>query len=525
MKHRCITIPGLLFLLVAYSPQSFAARKRTPKKVTATNTGSENSGKKQKAARSKKKQSAPIPVRPQAEIPAVTEASSVWQGCLGSDDLPDLASRLGMEESSLNSVLNEEGVLATEGQPCVRYVAATGGENGVASATFLRPESKEDKSPVLAVRKTTEGIVVTPGACDCPEASRRTLILPAADVSNPSSDVMGSLPKSARWQLTVLVPQMIQRVGAKQASAEAPSQDAVFMPAVNDTSAHAVRSREASFEQSAPDFLVRVIVESHHDAEPEHLQSVELIDFNTNVRMDGAWWLEREGRPGVFIGMDGLAYERGLWLSPVKYSYTSRGVGPAVTTFRSRIKLPKFLGGKGKEEKAEKPKTEVRQVKIRGLHLGLDMLAPKGYEVHAVSNATVAFSGRQGGYGNLIILDHGMGYQTYYAHLSRIEPGVKPGAKVVAGEVIGLVGSTGRSTAPHLHFETRKDKVYLDPVDDTRQLEFWVLSADDQERLAMQLLTPAMAAARDDASAASQPQSTAPLSAAGNSGDSFSAIP
>ncbi|MEQ1884840.1 MAG: M23 family metallopeptidase [Bryobacteraceae bacterium] len=522
MMHRSVTIPGLLFLVVACSPDVFAARKRTPKKEPSPAATSEVSGKKQKTARNKKKPAPPIRVRPQAEIPAVTESASVWQGCLGSDDLPRLAEQLGMEQSSLNSVLNQEGVLVTEGQPCVRYVAATGGENGVASATFERPEKRDDKSAVVAVRKTADGIVVTPGACDCHEASRRTLLLPAAELSNSSSDVMASLPKSARWQLSVLVPQMIQRADAKQTSPEAVSPDAVFIPAVNDTSAHAVRSREASFEQSAPDYLVRVIVESHHDADPEHLQSVELLDFNTNVRVDGAWWLEREGRPGVFIGMDGLSYERGLWLSPVKYSYTSRGVGPAVTTFRNRIKLPKFLGGKGKQEK---PKTEVRSVKVRGLHLGLDMLAPKGYEVHAVTDATVAFSGRQGGYGNLIILDHGMGYQTYYAHLSKIEVGIKPGAKVVAGEVIGLVGSTGRSTAPHLHFETRKDKVYLDPVDDSRQLEFWLLSADDQERLAMQLLTPSLSSANGESGGANQPQGLAPAAAAGDNGGSFSPVP
>jgi hypothetical protein len=60
------------------------------------------------------------------------------------------------------------------------------------------------------------------------------------------------------------------------------------------------------------------------------------------------------------------------------------------------------------------------------------------------------------------------------------------------------VGSTGHSTAPHLHFETRKDTKYLDPFDSTRQWDFWLLTPDDQERLAMELLAPPVTMAEDE---------------------------
>jgi murein DD-endopeptidase MepM/ murein hydrolase activator NlpD len=143
------------------------------------------------------------------------------------------------------------------------------------------------------------------------------------------------------------------------------------------------------------------------------------------------------------------------------------------------------------------PATVVRTYVARGYHLGVDMLAAKGVEVHAVGDARVSFAGRLGGFGNLIILDHGRGYQTYYAHLSKIEKGIKVSAKVAGGEVIGLVGSTGHSTAPHLHFETRKDAKYIDPFDETRQLGFWLLTADDQEKLAMELLAAGPTVVRD----------------------------
>jgi murein DD-endopeptidase MepM/ murein hydrolase activator NlpD len=132
------------------------------------------------------------------------------------------------------------------------------------------------------------------------------------------------------------------------------------------------------------------------------------------------------------------------------------------------------------------------------------MTAPKGTEVHAVGDANVSFVGRRSGFGNLIILDHGRGYQTYYAHLSKVQKGIKAGVRIARGDVIGLVGSTGRSTAPHLHFETRKDSRYLDPFDETRQLAFWLLTADEQERLAMQLFSSASVVADEDLAARQQ---------------------
>ena len=124
-------------------------------------------------------------------------------------------------------------------------------------------------------------------------------------------------------------------------------------------------------------------------------------------------------------------------------------------------------------------------------HYGVDMTAPKGTDVHAVADGVVKFTGRNGAFGNLIIVDHGHGYTTYYAHLSKILPEIKPGVHVPRGELIGLVGSTGRSTAPHLHFEVRQNNKYIDPLDGTHQLDFWLLSSDDQVQLAKQILAPA----------------------------------
>lgn len=88
-------------------------------------------------------------------------------------------------------------------------------------------------------------------------------------------------------------------------------------------------------------------------------------------------------------------------------------------------------------------------------HTGVDFGAPTGTRVKATGDATVAFAGRKGGYGNLVILRHHNGFETYYAHLSAFASGIRPGRTVAQGQVIAYVGSTGASTGPHLHYEVR----------------------------------------------------------------------
>ncbi|WP_075214616.1 M23 family metallopeptidase [Mongoliimonas terrestris] len=95
-------------------------------------------------------------------------------------------------------------------------------------------------------------------------------------------------------------------------------------------------------------------------------------------------------------------------------------------------------------------------------HAGIDFRAPTGRPVTATAAGRVINAGRNGGYGNLIEIDHGKGLTTRYAHLSRID--VKVGERVARGQVVGRVGSTGRSTGPHLHYETRVDGTAVNPL-------------------------------------------------------------
>lgn len=97
----------------------------------------------------------------------------------------------------------------------------------------------------------------------------------------------------------------------------------------------------------------------------------------------------------------------------------------------------------------------------RVMHQGLDIAAPHGKEVFSPSDGTVVFAGLEGGYGNVIVIDHGYGIKTRYGHLAKIL--VKSGAKVKRGEKIAAVGNTGRSTGPHLHYEVRVNGIPQNP--------------------------------------------------------------
>lgn len=94
-------------------------------------------------------------------------------------------------------------------------------------------------------------------------------------------------------------------------------------------------------------------------------------------------------------------------------------------------------------------------------HTGLDIATSTGTPIAAAASGTVTFSGYKGSYGNMIVISHGNGVQTYYGHCSKLY--VSAGAQVSQGEIIGAVGSTGNSTGPHLHLEVRVNGVAYNP--------------------------------------------------------------
>lgn len=97
-------------------------------------------------------------------------------------------------------------------------------------------------------------------------------------------------------------------------------------------------------------------------------------------------------------------------------------------------------------------------------HNGVDFAAPTGTPIWASAAGTVTYAGMRGSYGNVVVLRHTQGLETWHAHMHRIERGIRPGVRVRQGQVIGYVGTTGMSTGPHLHYELRRNGTPIDPL-------------------------------------------------------------
>lgn len=116
--------------------------------------------------------------------------------------------------------------------------------------------------------------------------------------------------------------------------------------------------------------------------------------------------------------------------------------------------------------------------KTRKMHTGMDFTASIGTEIYATGDGVVKEIKNDGGYGNHVVITHGYGYQTLYAHMSRF--GVRAGQKVKRGDIVGYVGNTGRSTGPHLHYEVIKGNAKINPVN----FYYNDLTPADYERMA-----------------------------------------
>jgi len=204
--------------------------------------------------------------------------------------------------------------------------------------------------------------------------------------------------------------------------------------------------------------------------------AAEIIDPSSKEVFSSAFWVERNDIPGGFYTANGESIERTFWTNPLSYRRISRGVGSV------RASNKKLAPAKSGAATAVAPKQRYRA------HMGIDYAAPTGTPVFSVATGRVAHLGFSGAFGNLIILEHPGNYRTYYAHLSNFNVELQVGNEVRRGLEIGYVGSTGRSTGPHLHFELRKDGVYVDPYSTKTQLDLWNMRDSDSGLLTREIL-------------------------------------
>jgi murein DD-endopeptidase MepM/ murein hydrolase activator NlpD len=157
--------------------------------------------------------------------------------------------------------------------------------------------------------------------------------------------------------------------------------------------------------------------------------------INSGKRYRAVWFESSDGQVKGYFSPDGHGMRKAFLRAPVDFTRISSRFNPK--------RLHPISG------------------RIRA-HKGIDYAAPTGTPIRAAGGGRVEFSGRNGGYGNCIVLNHGNGITTLYGHMSRLA--AKRGERVAQGEIIGYVGTTGASTGPHLHYEYRVNGVHKNPA-------------------------------------------------------------
>ena len=169
------------------------------------------------------------------------------------------------------------------------------------------------------------------------------------------------------------------------------------------------------------------------DGEPIRTGRLLSAEFLLAEKAYQAVWFEAPGQKGGYYSLDGKSLKRAYLAAPLTYSRKTSGLGVRIhPIFQTRM-----------------------------VHRGIDYAAPSGTPIMALGDGTVEFAGQQNGYGNVLVINHGNGHSTKYAHMSKII--AHKGQKVQQGQTVGLVGATGWATGPHLHFEFHVNGVFTDP--------------------------------------------------------------
>lgn len=176
---------------------------------------------------------------------------------------------------------------------------------------------------------------------------------------------------------------------------------------------------------------------TYSNGEPVRTGRILAAEFTNQGRTHRAVYFQTAENKGDYYAPDGKSMRKAFLRSPIEFSRVSSGFSNS----RFHPVLNKWRA-----------------------HKGVDYAAPIGTKVKVTADGVVAFVGKQGGYGNVVLVNHQGRYTTVYGHLSRFASGLQRGQRVAQGDVIGFVGMTGLSSGPHLHYEFKIDGTQRDPL-------------------------------------------------------------
>lgn len=370
----------------------------------------------------------------------------VQRGCLRrSFNEENLPANLGLDDRNFNDFFKSQtkGFFDRMRGNCIPYALALGSRNRFESLSIMNGPIQDAKTEVWTFTPSAAGSFLIQQDYLKDESKRFTEIqLALRDVLYDPKKVGDKLPVELVWELNSVIKQIY--------------------PEENN-----------SLENT--NSIVRLIVDFGDKERWAQIWAAEIIDPASGEVFSSAFWVERSDIPGGFYTADGESIERTFWTNPLSYRRISRGVGSVRAS--SKKAAPPKNGAP-----AAAPKQRYRT------HMGIDYSAPTGTPIFSVATGKVVHLGYSGAFGNLIILEHPGNYRTYYAHLSNYNVELEVGNEVRRGLEIGYVGSTGRSTGPHLHFELRKDGVYVDPYANKTQLDLWNMRDSDSGLLTREIL-------------------------------------
>jgi murein DD-endopeptidase MepM/ murein hydrolase activator NlpD len=369
----------------------------------------------------------------------------VQRGCIKTDSLDgNLPAQLGINDPIFFEFFQNQTRSFFSGLRgnCIPYAVAFGKRNRFDSLSIMNGPIRDARTQILTFTPSAFGGFLTQE--DRLQSQSPNLVeveLSLSDVLYDAKKVGDILPVELVWELNSIVKQLYPE----------------------DSPTAAINANQ-----------VRLIVDFGDRNRWAQIWAVEIMNTLSQEVLASAFWVDRNDIPGGFFTASGESIERSFWTNPLSYRRISRGVG---NVRAGRAKVPAKQAGQA-------PATVQRW----RTHMGIDYAAPTGTPVFSVANGKIAYLGYNGAFGNLIIVEHPGNYRTYYAHLSNYNVELSVGNDVRRGLEIGYVGSTGRSSGPHLHYELRRDGTYIDPYSPSAQLDLWSMRDTDSGQFTRQLL-------------------------------------